>query len=144
MILAVVYNTQNHNRVSGLGPSSEILNTTFWKLDVFPSSDEGMEIPTLLGPLERVSPDTWTYPVSERLWECLEFRTMDKVQKSSNSEWESEDQRGRALCLNCLAKLSVDYVLPPPPPSPCLMSTIPWIQYYTDSWPPARPIILTE
>jgi hypothetical protein len=28
-------------------------NTTFWKLDLFPSSDEGMQTPTLLGPLER-------------------------------------------------------------------------------------------
>jgi hypothetical protein len=43
---------------SGLGPSSGILNhenTTFRKLDLFPSSGEGGGAPTLLGALEQKS-----------------------------------------------------------------------------------------
>jgi hypothetical protein len=45
----------------------------FRKLDLFPSSGEGREMPTLLGPKRCF------------FW-YLEFQTMDKVQKSSNSE----------------------------------------------------------
>jgi hypothetical protein len=41
----MVYNTQ-HYSVSGSYPSSGILR----KLDLFPSSGEGREAPTLLGP----------------------------------------------------------------------------------------------
>jgi hypothetical protein len=41
MGLTMVYNTQNY-WVFGLSPSSDILeNTTFRKLDLFPSSGEG-------------------------------------------------------------------------------------------------------
>jgi hypothetical protein len=35
-------------------------NTTFRKLDVFPSSGEGEKIPTQLGPLERANLNHWT------------------------------------------------------------------------------------
>jgi hypothetical protein len=35
-------------------------NTTFRKLDLFLSSSEGNQTSTLLGPLERVSPNHWT------------------------------------------------------------------------------------
>jgi hypothetical protein len=96
--------------VSGLCPSSGILNTgntTFLKLDQFPSSDEGRKIPTLLGPLETtnlkwlrlalskgpkrvgVSFLTWgrkqvQFP-KHSVYQYLESRTMDKVQKPSNS-----------------------------------------------------------
>jgi hypothetical protein len=42
-------------RVYGLCPSPVLEDTTFRKLDLFPSSGEGRETPTLLGPLERMS-----------------------------------------------------------------------------------------
>jgi hypothetical protein len=48
-VLTMVYNTQNH-WVSG--PSSFPM---FWKLDLFPSSGEGKETPTVLVPLERTN-----------------------------------------------------------------------------------------
>jgi hypothetical protein len=55
-------------RVFGLFPSSGILktqkNTTFRKLDLFPSSGEGWETPTLLGPLEIANLSHWTTYVS--------------------------------------------------------------------------------
>jgi hypothetical protein len=35
-------------------------NTTIRKLDPFPSSGEGTETPTLLGPLERANLNHWT------------------------------------------------------------------------------------
>jgi hypothetical protein len=47
--------------VFGHFPSSGILeNTTFRKLDLFPSSDEGEKIPTQLGSLERANLNHWT------------------------------------------------------------------------------------
>jgi hypothetical protein len=47
----MVYNTQDY-WVFGLCPSFGILkNTKFWKVDLFQSSGEGWETPTLLGPL---------------------------------------------------------------------------------------------
>jgi hypothetical protein len=53
--LTLVCNTQNH-LVSGLCPSSGVLNSTaFRKLNLFPSSGEGTEKPTLLGPSERAN-----------------------------------------------------------------------------------------
>jgi hypothetical protein len=62
----------------GLCPFSRILkNTTFRKLDLFPSSDEGMWTPTNL---------TETDPVSETLC-SLEYWTVNKVQKPSNLRW---------------------------------------------------------
>jgi hypothetical protein len=51
--VAILYGTQNH-RASGLCALFEIVNNaTFRKLDMFPSSSEGSETPTVLGPLER-------------------------------------------------------------------------------------------
>jgi hypothetical protein len=55
----MAYNTQNY-WVFGLCPSSSILKknqteNTFWKLDLFPSSGEGRETPTLLRPLEKAN-----------------------------------------------------------------------------------------
>jgi hypothetical protein len=35
-------------------------NATFWKLDLFPSSGEGKEAHTILGPLERANLNHWT------------------------------------------------------------------------------------
>jgi hypothetical protein len=40
--------------------NSENWNTAFRKLDLFPSSGEGRETPTLLGPLERANLKHWT------------------------------------------------------------------------------------
>jgi hypothetical protein len=52
----MLYDTQKYWG-SGLCPSSGILeNTTFRKIDLFPSSGEIREIPTLLVPLERARP----------------------------------------------------------------------------------------
>jgi hypothetical protein len=64
----MVHNIQNH-RVYGLCPPSGILNNL--KLDLFPSSNESTETPTLLGLSERTNLNHWT---------------MDKVQEHSNSE----------------------------------------------------------
>jgi hypothetical protein len=33
---------------------------TFWKLDLFPTSREGRETPTLLGPLKSANLNHWT------------------------------------------------------------------------------------
>jgi hypothetical protein len=68
-------------------------------MDLFPSSGEGREISTLLGPLERLT--SITEPETQQC-RCLapltlsfrkfvtssylEFQTMDKVQKPSDSE----------------------------------------------------------
>jgi hypothetical protein len=56
----MVYNTQDY-WAFGFCPLSGILktqkNTTFQKLDLFPSLGEGWESPTLLGPLERTNPN---------------------------------------------------------------------------------------
>jgi hypothetical protein len=60
--------------VSEIRPSSGILNVrkrNVSGLDLFPSSDEGRETPTLLGPLERANFNHWT---------------IQNVQKSSNSD----------------------------------------------------------
>jgi hypothetical protein len=46
----------------------------FRKLDLFSSSGEGWETPTLLGPLERAN-------LNHNLLYFLEYQTMDKVQK---------------------------------------------------------------
>jgi hypothetical protein len=101
----MMYVEQNSQKFSGLFPSSGIpkkkktKNTTFRKLDLFPSSGEGGEkTPTQLGPLERANLNHWaqlsrcllphlhlrteTDPVSET--SCfLEYRTMEEVQKNS-------------------------------------------------------------
>jgi hypothetical protein len=52
----MMYDTQNRCG-SGLYPSSAIKNydTTIRKMDLFPSSGEGRNTPTLLGPLERAN-----------------------------------------------------------------------------------------
>jgi hypothetical protein len=81
-------------------------NTTFRKLDLFPSSGEGKETPTLLDPLERTilnhlaqfflrDPREWISPTRHLKTETFSFRsyvssyvefwTMDKVHKPSDS-----------------------------------------------------------
>jgi hypothetical protein len=63
----MVYNTRDH-WVLGLCPSSGILkNTTFLKMDLFPSSGEGGGTPTLLGPLETANGPSIVGVVSEKL-----------------------------------------------------------------------------
>jgi hypothetical protein len=104
----MVYNTQNYWDL-GLFPLSGILeNTTFRKLDLFPSSDEvGREDTYSVGPLRKwlrsalskgpswvgvFSPNfTWgrKHPVSETSY-SLEYQTMEKVQNPSNSMYYSE------------------------------------------------------
>jgi hypothetical protein len=42
----------------------ELENTTFRKLDLFPSPGEERESPTLLGPLERADLNHWTFSFS--------------------------------------------------------------------------------
>jgi hypothetical protein len=54
----MLYVVQNSQNFSGLSPSScSPKNTTFRKLDLFPSSDEGggENTPAQLGPLERAN-----------------------------------------------------------------------------------------
>jgi hypothetical protein len=61
-ILTMVYNTHNY-WVSGLCSLSRILGTiktTFWKLDLCPSSGEGRKTPAVLSPLERSNLNHWT------------------------------------------------------------------------------------
>jgi hypothetical protein len=60
-ILTMVYVVQNF---SGISPSSCIpKNTTFRKLDLFPSSGEGGGEDTYsVGPLERTNLNHWTNP----------------------------------------------------------------------------------
>jgi hypothetical protein len=50
-------------------------NTTFWKLDLFLTSGEGRETPTLLGHLERANV----------FYSYLEFQTMETVHEPSDS-----------------------------------------------------------
>jgi hypothetical protein len=88
MVLTMVYNTQNY-WVLGLFPSSGILeNTTFRKLELFPSSGEGGGEDTYsVGPLRKelisiTGVRTETDPVSET--SCSpEYQTMEKVQKEA-------------------------------------------------------------
>jgi hypothetical protein len=46
--------------VSIVRNSKYLENTTFQNLDLFPSSGEERETPTLLGPLERANTNDWT------------------------------------------------------------------------------------
>jgi hypothetical protein len=56
----MVYNSRGY-WVFGLYPSSGIRkNTMFRKLDLFPSTGEGMGDITLLGPLERANLNYWS------------------------------------------------------------------------------------
>jgi hypothetical protein len=55
--------------------SKKFKNATFRKLDLFPSSGQGEKTPSQLGPVERAN-----------LLIFLEYWTMDKVQKRTNSE----------------------------------------------------------
>jgi phage terminase large subunit-like protein len=65
MVLTMVYNTQNY-WVLGLFPSAGIENTTFRKLDLFPSSDEGGGEDTYsVGPLKRANLNHWFVCVTE-------------------------------------------------------------------------------
>jgi hypothetical protein len=71
--------------------SKQLENRTFRELDLFPSSGEGMETATLLGPLERTNLTQLkieTAPVSETLYflVILGFRKMAKVKKPDDSE----------------------------------------------------------
>jgi hypothetical protein len=61
----MVYNTQNYwvlRLYQSSGFLKKLEKTTFRKLDLFLSSDEGGD--TLLGPLERVNLNHWTTYVS--------------------------------------------------------------------------------
>jgi hypothetical protein len=61
-------------------------NTKFLELDLFPSSGEGKETPTLLGSLERINSNYWN-PVIPSVFQYLEFWTMDKIKVPSDSEY---------------------------------------------------------
>jgi hypothetical protein len=67
----------------------------FRKLDLFPSSGEGWETPTLLGLLGRANLNHWIVVLTwgrkqiqflKRVLLFLEYQTMDKVQKPFNPE----------------------------------------------------------
>jgi hypothetical protein len=79
-ILTMVYVVQNSQNFSGLFLWSCISkNTTFRKLDLFPSSGEGGgEAPTQLGPLQRPNLNPVIQFPKRRVF--LEYRTMEKVQ----------------------------------------------------------------
>jgi hypothetical protein len=78
-----------------------LINTMFWKLDLFLSSGKIMGAPTLLGPLETASLNHWTDPteyvppsyylrmetdpLSKTLF-FLETSDMDKVKKHDSSK----------------------------------------------------------
>jgi hypothetical protein len=78
------------------------VRTTFRKFDLFQSSGDGREAPSPFGPLEEASNYIWlflrdpTLPSPEDgnrsnlrnvvLARCLEFRTMAKIRKPSDSE----------------------------------------------------------
>jgi hypothetical protein len=49
-----------------------LVTSTFRKLDLFPSSGEGSETPTLLGPLERANLDNWSGSACWLL-NCMQF-----------------------------------------------------------------------
>jgi hypothetical protein len=88
MVVMMVHNTQNY-WVFGLFPSSGILeNTTFRKLD--PQVKVGEKTPTQLVQCLRLALSHLrieTHPVSET--SCsLEYQTMGKVQKPSNSVYK--------------------------------------------------------
>jgi hypothetical protein len=59
----------------------------FQKLNLFPSSGEGWETPTLLGPLELTSITGQSLLLKCCALSCLlEYQMMEKVQKPSNPE----------------------------------------------------------
>jgi hypothetical protein len=109
------YNTQNRWDY-GLCPSSRkseyLENTTFRKLDMLPFSGERRETPTLLVPLDRanlshcdateVSPSSHLKPETSNFRKVvfssyLEFRTMNRVQNSSDSEFHTAVWQFRCL-----------------------------------------------
>jgi hypothetical protein len=53
----------------------------FRKLDLFPSSGEGRETSTLLGPLERANHNQWLSFRNAMFSSYLKFRTIDEVHK---------------------------------------------------------------
>jgi hypothetical protein len=91
--------------VFGLCPFSGILtkleNTTFRKLDLFPSSGYGWETATLLGPLERANLNHWTQQSR-----CPPPLTWGRKQihfpKRCFSEYRTVDARGseRGACVS--------------------------------------------
>jgi hypothetical protein len=75
----MVYNTQNY-WVSGLCPSFGIIkNTTFRKLDLFPSSDEG--VGDAYSVLTNRGQKQIQFPKHSVLLCSLEYQMMDRVQK---------------------------------------------------------------
>jgi hypothetical protein len=84
--------------------SKQLTPPTFRELDMFPSSGEGRKTPTLLGPLERANlnrlygtqqsrclpPLIWLRKQSQfrkiAFYSYWEYRTMDKVYESGDSE----------------------------------------------------------
>jgi hypothetical protein len=66
MVLTIVYNTQNYRGFWTLFivRYHKKENITFWKLDLFLSSDEVGRHVLLLGPLERANLSHWTTHIS--------------------------------------------------------------------------------
>jgi hypothetical protein len=58
-----VGNAQNYWIFLRFPPSGILENTTFQKLDLFPSSGKEGKTPTQLGTLERANLNHWTIPV---------------------------------------------------------------------------------
>jgi hypothetical protein len=82
LIFSKFSNTEVKSELLGLGTpsivrnSNKLENMTFRELDLFPSSYEEREAPTLLGPLERDNLNHWT--------SLLDIGTMDKVLKPTD------------------------------------------------------------
>jgi hypothetical protein len=62
-------------------------NTTFWKLDLFLSSVEGRETPTLLGPLGRANLNHWSLALH---WRLALSKGPNKVSSSTLFETETD------------------------------------------------------
>jgi hypothetical protein len=89
-VMTMGYNTRNC-WLSGLRASSGVPNTRKHNvLDLFPPLGYGGGAPTLLGPLERANFNHWIWIQFPKrcVFLYLEFRTMDKDQKPSNSDSE--------------------------------------------------------
>jgi hypothetical protein len=82
--------------VFGLFPSAGILeNTTFRKLDLFPSSGEGeVKTPTQFVPLERANLNHWTFGLfpSSGILENTTFRKLDLFPSSGEGEVKTPTQ----------------------------------------------------
>jgi hypothetical protein len=71
--------------------SKQLENTTFRTLDLFPSSGEGRETPTLLSPLKRPAFNHRSCVENVLFSSHLEFRMMHIVHKHSNFECQIAD-----------------------------------------------------